>query len=142
LVLNYVAEHHKEIFFNTYLESVKRILCTAKLMEITSGDGKSFDKTIENIKNRIKVDVYNMSNIDPEYEDLVNTTTFLKSLQGRLKIALRPGLTVKEMIVGQYRNFTNILSKQIVNSKDITLSDLTKATGIVFRSVFNINPED
>jgi hypothetical protein len=35
------------------------------------------------------------------------------------KIAVRPALFIKEMILGRIRNTASILSKQIVNDSDI-----------------------
>lgn len=130
LALDYIAADLKEKYFTDLLSLVDKHIATIRLMEITTG--RDLSNQVEAIMNRVRVSIFNKSLIDDEDADMIKTMGFIKSIGSFTKIALRPALFMKEMILGRIRNTAAVLTNQIVNENEITMSHLTQAAGIVF----------
>ena len=130
ITLDYIAADLKEEYFTRLLSLVDKHIATIRLMEITTG--RDLSNQIDAIMNRVRVSIFNKSLIEDEDADMIKTMGFVKSIGSLTKIALRPALFMKEMILGRIRNASAVLTGQIVNEHDITMSHLTQAAGIVF----------
>lgn len=134
LVLDYAAADYKEVYFTKLLGTVDKQFATIRLMEIVTGQDLSAQT--EALQHRIRVSIYNKSLVEPEDEDLIKVMSSIKGVSSLAKIAVRPALLVKEMILGRIRNTSAILAKQITNDSDISMKHLMDAAKVVFGGEF------
>lgn len=130
LVLDFIAADLKEVYFTKLLNVVDRQLATIRLAEIVTGEDLS--NQTEALWGRIKVSIYNKSLTESEDEDVLKLMGAIKGVHSLAKIAVRPALFIKEMLLGRIRNTAAILSKQIVNDSDIKMSHLMDAAKFIF----------
>lgn len=130
VVIDYILEDVKTMQFKNILQMADRALSEIRIIELATG--KDFSKQAEELLNRVKISVYGRNLIDKEFNDLTVAQGIIKEFTSLTKIALRPGLWVKEMVLGRLRNTMNVLTNQIENDNKITMEHLTKAAGIVF----------
>lgn len=132
LALEYAAADYKEIYFTKVLNYVDKAMATISLMEMANGE--SYQAQRDALENRIKISIYNKALSIHEDEDLLKVVGFTKSVISGVKIAIRPALYLKEMLLGRIRNTSAILTNQIKSTtgNEITMKDLTSAAGVVF----------
>lgn len=130
LALEYACAQFKEIYFHDLLSSVSDLLGVIKLQEVMSGQDLS--NTKEALINRMKISVYNTSLIDNEDRGIALAVSGVKRLTSYAKIAVRPALFVKEMVLGVIKNVSVVWAKNIINDNPITYQHLMEAAGIVY----------
>jgi len=84
------------------------------------------------LHNRIRVSIYNKTLVDEDFNDVVASMGLLKSGIALAKIAARPALFIKEMLLGRIRNTSAILANQVKNDDKITMEHLMSAAAEVF----------
>lgn len=130
VIVDYILEDIKTEQFRNVLQIADRALSEIRVLELATG--KDFSKQAEELLNRVKISIYGRNLIDKEFNDLTVVQGIVKEITSLTKIAVRPGLWVKEMILGRLRNTMNVLTNQLENENKITMTHLTKAAGIVF----------
>ncbi|MDO4465510.1 MAG: hypothetical protein Q4C49_00670 [Bacillota bacterium] len=130
LAVEYVGEFYKTQYFTKFLNKVDKQLAVVKIMELVTG--KDLSNQFQTLTDSVKIKVYNSNITDEEDEDLLRFTGGLKHLASLTKIAIRPGIFMKEMLLGRIRNTSTILTKNIVNDNNITMENLRHGTAIAF----------
>lgn len=82
--------------------------------------GQDLSNTKEALINRMKISVYNTSLIDNEDRGIALAVSGVKRLTSYAKIAVRPALFVKEMVLGVIKNVSVVWAKNIINDNPIT----------------------
>ena len=130
LAIEHAAAQFKEVYYNQVLKMASNILAEIEIAEVMTG--QKLDKTKEALVDRIIVSIFHRDLIDDEYKTTAKVIGALKQLTSYLTIAVRPGLFIKEMILGQIKNAATIWAENIVNDVPITFAHIMKAAGIVY----------
>jgi hypothetical protein len=129
LTLDFISADLKEVYFTKLLSTVDKQLAIIRLAEITTG--RNLRNQEDALINRIKISIYNKSLVEEEDEDVLKLIGVAKTVGSLTKIALRPALLMKEMILGRIRNMSTVLSKNFVNDSEIKMGHLMAAAKVV-----------
>lgn len=132
LAIEYTAAHFKEVYYNQLLSLCGNIIGELQMAEIMSGEKNQFKETKEALINRIKVSIFSTDLIPEEAKGAATVLGGLKQATSYLKIAVRPALFVKEMVLGAIKNSATIWAQNLINDIPITFDHIMKAASIVY----------
>lgn len=136
LCVEYALADLKAVYFNDLLKVADDQFAAIAIIEDMTGQDLS--NQTEELFNRMQISIYNKNNIPEEWQDVVGALGVAKSAMALTKIAVRPALLMKEMLLGRIRNTAAILADQIHQDegREIKLSHLTDAAMEVFGANF------
>lgn len=130
VTITYAAAQFSEVFYNQVLQMAGNIMGELQMAEIMTG--QNLEDTKKALKDRIKISVFHTNLIKDELKTSISVVAWSKQLTSYLKIAGRPALWIKEMIVGSIKNVAQVYAEAIVNDTPITVAHLLKAATIVY----------
>lgn len=136
VTIEYALADLKQKYFDELLKIADNQFAAITILEQVTGQDLSAQ--VKELTDRIHVSIYNKSLVDDEFKDFISALGFVKSGMALTKIAVRPALMMKEMLLGRIRNTATILADQISQDEwnKIKLSHLMDAAKEVFGENF------
>ena len=130
LAIEYASAQFKEVYYQKLLATVGNQLGELQMVEIMTG--QDLKDTKQALINRVKVSIYNKDLIPDELKTQANIVGGIKQAVSLCKIAARPALFVKEMVLGTIKNLSTTWAKYFVNDTTITFTNLMEAAALVY----------
>ena len=130
LSIEYAASQFKEIYYNQVLQAVGNALSNISLMEMMTG--QDLTDTKEALINRVKISIFTQDCVKDELKSMSRAVASLKQISSLTKIAVRPALFVKEMVLGVIKNMSTIWAENLVNDYPVTFEHFWEAAKVVY----------
>ena len=136
LCVEYALADLKQKYFRDLLSVADEQFAAIAIIEDMTG--QDLTNQTEELYNRLKISIYNKTLMPDEWKDVVSALGLGKSALALTKIAVRPTLLFKELILGRIRNTAAILADQIHQDEghEISMKHLTDAAIEVFGANF------
>lgn len=88
--------------------------------------------TKEALINRVKISIFTQDCVKDELKSMSRAVASLKQISSLTKIAVRPALFVKEMVLGVIKNMSTIWAENLVNDYPVTFEHFWEAAKVVY----------
>lgn len=130
IAMNMAFHSAKEVIFNETLSSIRSIVTFAKFQ--SNSTGQDISKYLQEIKDKIKVTIFNEPLIEGNLKWVANTINVLRKTASHVLIGYRPTILIKELSVGFLRNLSLATTNIIKSDKSFTLKEIKDAYLTIF----------